>query len=48
MAYRFHKGSELGFDYDFGAVEGTENPLTKSYEDLAYEPLMSCTFECAG
>ena len=26
------------FDYDFGAIDEAENPLTKSYEDLAYEP----------
>ena len=27
------------FDYDFGALDDADNPLTKSYADLMYDDL---------
>ena len=51
LGHDLHIPQRIGacaFDYDFGAIDEMENPLTKSYEDLAYEFLVSSAFECVG
>lgn len=29
------------FDYDFGALDGLDNPLTRTYDDAAYVPTLA-------
>ena len=40
------------FDYDFGALDDSDNPLTKSYSDIMYDHLPSLSvvkgFRCAN